>query len=249
MGTHKSKGKEYSWVVKNFKMCTHKSVDALKRTLKIAYPSKSVYVRYPIPSSNVVSSSPLWVPFFLPTVVNRGTPLAMFFPTMDSAVLDNPFQVTPKREYMLLGKGVRGYKKRALFMFHVQRIQRHHIIHSAKLQMYYVGERQERSSLNILARNNRAPIVIEVYVVKSSRWKSSNVTSRMPWHGDHLDLSKDVDSKMWVCFIFIFEALECKIFSCESFSNSLSHCRKRISVCVNLGISRHLAFCVTLQNL
>ena len=120
---------------------------------------------------------------------------AMAFPLQDSAVLDNPFKVTPKREFLQLGKGERGYNKRALFIFDLRRIKRYDVIHSAKLQLYYYGEKQDRSSLNVLARNRRAPLTVEVYLVKSSKWKSSNVTSRMPWHGDHLDLSKDVDAK------------------------------------------------------
>eukprot|EP00794_Sanderia_malayensis_P015330 gene15330-16907_t len=122
--------------------------------------------------------------------------IAMAFPVLDSVVLDNPFEVTPKREFLLLGKGERGYKKRALMTFDLRRIKRYDIIHSAKLQIYYAGEKQSRSSLNVLARTGRQSITVEAYLVKSSRWKSDNVTSRMPWHGDHLDLAKDVNSKL-----------------------------------------------------
>ena len=119
----------------------------------------------------------------------------MIFPVTESAVLDDPFKVMPKQEFIQLGKGERGYKKRALFSFDLRRIARHYILHSAKLQLYYVGENRQ-SSLNVLARSREPKITIEVYLVKSSAWDSSNVTSRMPWHGDHLDLSKDVVSKV-----------------------------------------------------
>ncbi|XP_065060841.1 uncharacterized protein LOC135688065 isoform X3 [Rhopilema esculentum] len=128
-------------------------------------------------------------------VANPVDPLALIFPVAESAVLDDPFKVMPKQEFIQLGKGERGYKKRALFSFDLRRIARHYILHSAKLQLYYVGENRQ-SSLNVLARSREPKIKIEVYLVKSSAWDSSNVTSRMPWHGDHLDLSKDVVSKV-----------------------------------------------------
>lgn len=83
-------------------------------------------------------------------------------------------------------------------MFDLRRIKRYDSIHSAKLQVYYVGEKYDTSSLNILARSLESKITVEVYLVKSSKWKSGNVTSRMPWHGDHLDLTKDVERRMWV---------------------------------------------------
>ena len=120
----------------------------------------------------------------------------MIFSESESAVLDHPFVVTPKQEYLELGKGIRGYRKRALFMFNLQRVQRYYIVHSAKLQLYYIGRKPEQSNNNILARNSQSSITVEVYRVMSSQWSSDNVTSRMPWHGDHLDLSKDVHPQM-----------------------------------------------------
>ena len=129
-------------------------------------------------------------------VLNPREPLVMIFSESESAVLDHPFVVTPKHEYLELGKGIRGYRKRALFMFNLQRVQRYYIVHSAKLQLYYVGRKPERSSNNVLARNSQSSITVEVYRVMSSQWYGGNVTSRMPWHGDHLDLSKDVHPQM-----------------------------------------------------
>lgn len=116
----------------------------------------------------------------------------MIFSESQSAVLDHPFVVTPKQEYVELGKGIRGYKKRALFQFDLRRIQRYYIVHSAKLQLYFVNRKPERSNFNTLARSSQSQIFVEVYRVVSSQWSSANVTSRMPWHGDHLDLTKDV---------------------------------------------------------
>lgn len=119
----------------------------------------------------------------------------MIFSELESAVLDHPFVVTPKQEYIELGRGVRGYKKRALFRFNLRSIQRYHVVHSAKFLLYYVGRKPNRSVLDILRRRPQAPITIEIYLVTSSKWFGGNVTSRMPWHGDHLDLTKDVHSK------------------------------------------------------
>ena len=116
----------------------------------------------------------------------------MVFPSTEEAVLYDPYTVTPKNEYLLIGKDQRGYKKRALIKFNLNGLKRYDIVHSAKLQLYFVGQ-QIHKSLNVLARFNRPTVTLEAYIVNSTDWTSENVTSRMPWHGDHLKIGKDVD--------------------------------------------------------
>lgn len=114
---------------------------------------------------------------------------AMVIPTLDEAVINDPYHTTAQQEYLHVGRNSQ-YKKRILLKFDLRRIKRTDSVHSAGLQVFYVG--QSRSTFS--SRSTR-PSKLSAYLITSTNWNSTNVTSRVPWMEDYLSVGKDTDPK------------------------------------------------------
>lgn len=64
---------------------------------------------------------------------------AMVIPTLDEAVINDPYHTTAQQEYLHVGRNSQ-YKKRILLKFDLRRIKRTDSVHSAGLQVFYVGK-------------------------------------------------------------------------------------------------------------